>query len=110
MESEGNIEQDTKPVRLSKTAKCDWLAGSQSQPEQSISIEDGSEMRTSNGFFRAQTHEKTTDLSLLVKVLYEKRNVNKDVEDELAEFRREIELKYEQSTTKSFVLDRHLLQ
>ena len=51
-------------------------------------------MKTSNGFFRAQTHEKTTDLSLLGKVLYEKRNENMDVEDELSEFRREIEHKF----------------
>lgn len=51
-------------------------------------------MRTSEEFFRAQTHEKTTDLTLLGKVLYEKRNVNTDVEDELAEFRREIDHKF----------------
>lgn len=63
-------------------------------PEESISVEEGSEMKTSNGFFRAQTHEKTTDLSLLGKVLYEKRNENMDVEDELSEFRREIEHKF----------------
>ena len=48
-------------------------------------------------------------MSLLGKVLYEKRNVNRDVEKELAEFRREIELKFEQSSINNFVLNRHLL-
>ena len=48
-----------------------------------ISSQLGSELKTNAGFFRAQTHEKTTDLTSLDKIVYEKKNVNKPVEDEL---------------------------
>ena len=41
------------------------------------------EMRTAKGFYKAQTHEKTSDLTMLDRMTYEKRNVNKLVEDEL---------------------------
>ena len=58
------------------------------------------------GFFRAQTHEKTTDLTSLDKIVYEKKNVNKPVEDELCQFRREIEAKFAKSMTKDFVMTR----
>ncbi len=52
------------------------------------------ELRTDKGFYKAQTHEKTSDLTMLDKMTYEKRNINKLVEDELHEFRAEIEAKF----------------
>ena len=65
-----------------------------------------SEMLTVNGFIRAQTHERTTDLTMLNKIVYEKRNVNQLVEDELDEFRKEIESKFAQGQTKGYFMPR----
>ena len=63
-------------------------------------------MFTQNGFIKAHTHEKTTDLSMLDKIVYEKRNANQMVEDELNEFRKEIEAKFEVSEAKNYVMKR----
>ena len=63
-------------------------------------------MVTQNGFIRAQTHEKTTDLTMLNKIVYEKKKVNQLVEDELDEFRREIEAKFAVSLSKHYVMPR----
>lgn len=49
-------------------------------------------------------------MTLLGKISYEKKNVNKMVEEELDEFRREIDLKFAEAETKNFVMDRHLLR
>lgn len=49
-------------------------------------------------------------MTLLGKITYEKKNVNKMVEEELDEFRREIDLKFAEAETKNFVMDRHLLR
>ena len=65
-----------------------------------------SEMLTVNGFIRAQTHERTTDLTMLNKIVYEKRNVNQLVEDELDEFRKEIESKFALGQTKGYIMPR----
>ena len=43
---------------------------------------------------------------MLDKIVYEKRNVNKLVEDELDEFRKEIEAKFAASQTKRYAMKR----
>jgi len=45
-------------------------------------------------------------LTLLDKIVYEKKSVNKLVEDELAEFRVEIEAKFQYAQTKSYFMSR----
>ena len=61
-------------------------------------------MITKWGFFKASTHEKTSDLSMLAKMnqIFIPKNINKQVEDELVQFRQEIEAKFAQCSTKSF--------
>ena len=66
----------------------------------------GCELTNKAGFYRAQTHEKTTDLTLVDHKVYEKKNVNQLVEDELAEFRKEIEAKFADAQTKNYVMAR----
>ena len=68
----------------------------------------GSELKTPAGFYRAQTHEKTTDLTMLDKIQYEKKDINLMVEEELDEFRKEIEAKYASASTKNYVMERTL--
>ena len=41
---------------------------------------------------------------MLNKIVYEKRNVNQLVEDELDEFRKEIEAKFAQGQTKGYIM------
>ena len=62
---------------------------------------------TLEGFYRASTHERTTDIEKM-NPLMEKTNINVPVEEELNEFRQEIEQKYAESETKSYVMQRTL--
>ena len=43
---------------------------------------------------------------MVEKISYEKRNINVLVEDELDEFRQEIEVKFAEAETKSYVMAR----
>ena len=50
-------------------------------------------MVTEKGFFKASTHERTSDLTMLSRInsIYIRKNINQNVEDELEQFRDEIE-------------------
>ena len=62
---------------------------------------------TQDGFYKASTHERTTDLDKMNPIL-EKININVPVEEELNEFRREIEEKYAEAGTNTYAMMRHI--
>lgn len=101
--SQANLAEKVGKNARSNLGSCEMidLNGAESK-ERGLN----SEMRTKNGFFKAQIHEKTTDLSMLEMIVYEKRNVNKLVEDELDEFRKEIEAKFAESQIKNYQMHR----
>ena len=51
---------------------------------------------TEDGYYKASTHERTSDLNMIAKgeELWQKKQVNKNVESELNEFRQEIDRKF----------------
>ena len=62
---------------------------------------------TQEGFYKASTHERTTDLDKM-NIVLEKANINVPVEEELNEFRQEIEEKFASAESRGFVMLRSI--
>ena len=72
---------------------------------ENLKVQEPRESITTEGFYKASTHERTTDLECLNPQL-KKTNINVPVEEELVEFRQEIEQKFALAEMKDYRMQR----